>query len=168
MINQTIQQALNEQIKHELESAYVYLSMAAYFESINLQGFAHWMRLQHQEETSHAMKLFDYLHDRGGRVLLKAIEQPPVEFDSCMDVFERALAHEQKVTTLINSLYDLAIKENDHATQIHLQWFITEQVEEEKSAAEVVDKLKMAGDHPGALFLLDQQLGGRQAEAHGH
>jgi len=165
MINQTIQDALNEQIKHELESAYLYLSMAAYFESVNLQGFAHWMRLQHQEETAHGMKLFNYLNDRGGRVHLQAIEQPKTDFQSSLEVFEQALAHEKKVTALINNLYDLAIKQNDHATQIHLQWFITEQVEEEKNAQDVVDKLKMAADHPGALFLLDQQLASRMAEA---
>ncbi len=165
MINQTIQDALNEQIKHELESAYLYLSMAAYFESVSLQGFAHWMRLQHQEETAHGMKLFDYLNDRGGRVILQAIEQPKTDFQSSLEVFEQALAHEKKVTALINNLYDLAIKQNDHATQIHLQWFITEQVEEEKNAQDVVDKLKMAADHPGALFLLDQQLASRMAEA---
>ncbi len=165
MINQTIQDALNEQIKHELESAYLYLSMAAYFESVNLQGFAHWMRLQHQEETAHGMKLFNYLNDRGGRVHLQAIEQPKTDFQSSLEVFEQALAHEKKVTALINNLYDLAIKQNDHATQIHLQWFITEQVEEEKNAQDVVDKLKMAADHPGALFLLAQQLASRMAEA---
>jgi ferritin len=164
MINQTIQDALNEQIKHELESAYLYLSMAAYFESVNLQGFAHWMRLQHQEETAHGMKLFNYLNDRGGRVRLQAIAQPQTDFASSLEVFEQALTHEQKVTALINNLYDLAIKHNDHATQIHLQWFITEQVEEEKNAQDVVDKLKMAADHPGALFLLDQQLASRMAE----
>ncbi|MBA3469421.1 MAG: ferritin [Herpetosiphonaceae bacterium] len=165
MINHTIQDALNEQIKHELESAYLYLSMAAYFESVNLQGFAHWMRLQHQEETAHGMKLFNYLQDRGGRVRLQAIEQPKTDFSSSLEVFEQALKHEQKVTALINGLYDLAIRENDHATQIHLQWFITEQVEEEKNAQDVVDKLKMAADHPGALFLLDQQLASRMGEA---
>ncbi len=165
MINHTIQDALNEHIKHELESAYLYLSMAAYFESVNLQGFAHWMRLQHQEETAHGMKLFNYLQDRGGRVRLQAIEQPKTDFSSSLEVFEQALKHEQKVTALINGLYDLAIRENDHATQIHLQWFITEQVEEEKNAQDVVDKLKMAADHPGALFLLDQQLASRMGEA---
>ncbi len=122
------------------------------------------MRLQYEEETVHAMKLFDYLHDRGGRAVLQGFEQPQSSFNSSLEVFELALHHEEKVTALINSLYDLAIKENDHATQIHLQWFITEQVEEEKSASDVVEKLKMAGDHPGALFLLNEQLGGRAAE----
>lgn len=164
MINPTIEAAINDQIKHEFESAYLYLSMSAYFESVNLSGFAHWMRLQYEEETVHAMKLFDYLHDRGGRAVLQAMAQPQSTFNSSLEVFEMALHHEQRVTALINSLYDLAIKENDHATQIHLQWFITEQVEEEKSASDVVEKLKMAGDHPGALFLLNEQLGSRAAE----
>jgi ferritin len=164
MINETIQDAINDQIKHEFESAYLYLSMSAYFEAVNLQGFAHWMHLQYQEETAHALRLFNYLQDRGGRVRLRAIEQPQTDFSSSLEVFELALNHEKKVTALINNLYDLAKKHSDHATQIHLEWFITEQVEEEKNASDVVEKLRMASDHPGALFLLDQQLAGRAAE----
>ena len=120
------------------------------------------MRLQYEEEVSHAMKLFDYIHDRGGRVVLQAIDQPAAEFGSLLDVFQKALEHEQKVTGMINRIYDLAVKENDYPTQIEMQWFITEQVEEEKSAGDIVDQLKMVGDHGPSLIMLDRHLGARQ------
>lgn len=164
MLNKAIQDAINEQVKNELYSAYLYLSMSAYFEAVNLPGFAHWMRLQSQEEVSHAMKYFDFISDRGGRVVLQAIDQPPVEFQSPLDVFQRTLEHERKVTAMIHRLYELAVKENDYATQTELQWFITEQVEEEKRAHEIVERLKMIGDQGAALLMLDRQLGERGSD----
>jgi ferritin len=163
MINKPVQDAINEQIKHELYSAYLYLSMAAYFESVNLSGFTNWMKVQASEEQGHAMKFFDYVFERGGRVQLKAIEQPPVEWKSPMDAFAQVLEHEQKVTALIHSLYALALKESDYASQIMLQWFITEQVEEEKNASDIVEMLKMIGAHDTAILMLDHDLGKRSA-----
>jgi ferritin len=162
MLSKALEGAINDQIRDELYSAYLYLSMSAYFEANNLPGSARWMRLQSEEEVSHAMKLFDYIHDRGSQVTLQGIEQPPSEFASTLDIFEKALAHEQKVTGLINDIYALAVKENDYPTQIELQWFITEQVEEEKSAGEIVDQLKMVGDHGPSLLMLDRALGARE------
>jgi ferritin len=162
MLSKTLEGAINDQIRDELYSSYLYLSMSAYFEANNMPGSARWMRLQSEEELSHAMKLFDYMNDRGSRVVLQGIEQPPAEFASTFDIFEKALAHEQKVTGLINSIYELAVKENDYPTQIELQWFITEQVEEEKNAGDIVDQLKMVGDHRPSLIMLDTALGARQ------
>ena len=161
MISKALQDALNEQIKNELYSAYLYLSMSAYFERINLPGSARWMRLQSQEETSHAMKFFDHLNDRGGTVVLQAIDQPPSEFKSPLEMFQQALAHEQKVTGMINKLYALAVKENDYPAQVELQWFVTEQVEEEKNATQIVELLKMVGEHSPSLLMIDRQLGAR-------
>ncbi len=163
MLSKKLQDAINDQIKHELYSAYLYLSMSAHFEAVNQPGFARWMRLQSQEEASHAMKLFDFIHDRGGRVVLQAIAQPPGEFKSPLEVFQQALEHEQKVTGMIHRLYELAGKENDYATQVMLQWFITEQVEEEKTAGDVVEQLRSIGEQPAALFMLDRQLGARES-----
>jgi len=162
MLNKKLQDKMNDQIKHELYSAYFYLSMAAYLESANLPGAAHWMRLQAQEEQEHAMKFFEHIHDRGGRVTLQAIDQPPTEFNGLLDVFEKTLEHEQKVTGLINDLYRLAVKEDDYASQIFLQWFVDEQVEEEKNASQIVEQIKMIGDHKGSLFMLDGHLGRRE------
>jgi len=161
MLSKTIQDALNEQIKNELYSSYLYLSMAAYSESVNLPGFAHWMRAQAQEEIAHAIKMFDHIHERGGRVMLQAIPQPPVEFESPLDVFRKTLEHEQHVTALIHDLYALALQEKDYASQMFLQWFITEQVEEEESAGAIVDQLEMIGDHGQGLVMLDRQLAQR-------
>lgn len=161
MLKKAVQDAINEQIKGELESAYLYLAMSAYCESASLRGFAHWMRLQSQEEVGHAMKLFNFLNDRGGRVILQALAEPPYEFQSPLDMMEQALKHERKVTGMINALYELAIKKNDYATQAHLQWFLTEQVEEEKTAQELVEQLKMLGDQTAALLLLDREVGQR-------
>ncbi len=163
MLSKKLQDAINDQIKHELYAAYLYLSMSAHFEAVNQPGFARWMRLQSQEEASHAMKLFDFIHDRGGRVVLQAIAQPPGEFKSPLEVFQQALEHEQKVTGMIHRLYELAGKENDYATQVMLQWFITEQVEEEKTAGDVVEQLRSIGEQPAALFMLDRQLGARES-----
>jgi ferritin len=163
MINKTVQDAINEQIKNELYSAYLYLSMAAYFESLNLPGFTNWMKVQASEEQEHAMKFFEYLYERGGRVQLKAIDQPPFEWGSAMQAFEQVLDHEQKVTGMIHSLYALAVKENDYASQVMLQWFITEQVEEEKNAAAIVEQLKLIEARETAVLMLDHDLGKRSA-----
>lgn len=164
MLSKTLQDAMNEQIKNELYSAYIYLSMSAYCEAENLPGFAHWMRLQAQEEVGHAMKFYDFIYDRGGRVALKAIDQPPIEFGSPLDVFEKTLEHEQKVTGMIHNLYALAVQEKDYPSQVFLQWFIDEQVEEEKNASQIVETLKMIGDQGPALIMLDRELAQRQAE----
>jgi len=145
MIKEKIQDALNKQINAELYSSYLYLSMSAYFESINLKGCANWMRVQTQEELVHAMKFYDYLIERGGKVILSSIESPPTEWPSPLAIFEQAYQHEQKVTGLINGLVDLAIAEKDHATNNFLQWFVSEQVEEEASADEVAQKIKLMG-----------------------
>ena len=161
MLNQSLQDAMNEQIKNELYSAYFYLAMAAYFESKNFAGFARWMELQAQEEQSHAMKLYGFINERGGRVELKAIDQPPLDFESPLDVFEKVLAHEQLVTSLINDLYALALTENDYASQAFLQWFVTEQVEEEANATLIVEQLKLVGDKGHALLMMDRALGQR-------
>jgi ferritin len=161
MLGEAIQDAMNEQMKNEFYAAYQYLSMAAYCESENLPGFAHWMRTQAREETEHAMKFYDFILDRNGRVVLRAIDEPVVEFGSPLEVFERALEHEQRVTAMINDLYGLAVRENDYASQTFLQWFVTEQVEEEKNTGDVVETLKMIGDKSEALFLLDRELGHR-------
>ena len=162
MLSKTLEEAINDQIKNELYSAYLYLSMSAYLEANNMPGSARWMRLQSQEETSHAMKLFDYMYDRGNRVVLQAIDQPPSEFASALDIFEKALGHEQKVTGMINRIYELAVKENDYPTQVELQWFITEQVEEEKSAGDIVEQLKIVGEHGPSMIMLDRALGARE------
>jgi ferritin len=161
MLGEAIQDAMNDQMRNEFDAAYQYLSMAAYCESENLPGFAHWMRAQAREETEHAMKFYDFILDRNGRVVLQAIEEPVVEFGSPLEVFERALEHERSVTAMINDLYGLAVRENDYASQTFLQWFVTEQVEEEKNAGDIVETLRMVGDKSEALFLLDRELGRR-------
>ena len=161
MLSKGVQDAINEQIKHEVESAYLYLSMSAYCESLQYSGIATWLRIQWQEELDHAMKLFKYVHERGGRVILQAIDRPPAEFKSLLDVFQQVLAHEQKVTSLINKLYELTLKEPDYASQIELQWFIKEQVEEEKNAGDIIQQLKTVGENGTALIMLDRQLGAR-------
>ena len=164
-MKQPVQDAVNEQIKHELESAYVYLSMSAHFEAENLPGFARWMRLQAQEELGHAMRLFDYMNDRGGRVVLQAVDQPPSKFDSPLSVFEKALQHEQKVTALIEQLYETAQQHRDYATQVQLNWFLTEQVEEENNAELIVEQMRMAGNDRAALLIMDRELGSRSPAA---
>lgn len=153
-----VKEAINEQIKHEFYAAYLYLSMAGSFEVANLTGFAHWMREQAKEETNHAMKFFDFLLDRGDHARLQAIDAPPYAFRSPLDTFEQALEHEKEVTSLIHDLYGLAVRENDYAAQVMLNWFVAEQVEEEKSATEIVERLRMAGEDSAALLLLDAEL----------
>ena len=161
MISKKVEEALNGQINAELYSAYLYLSMEAYFESVSLPGFATWMRVQTQEELMHTMKIYGFVNERGGRVLLKSIDQPPTEWESPLAVFEASYKHEQKVTGFINDLVNLAIEQKDHATNSFLQWFVNEQVEEEDSADQVVQKLKMIKNDPGGLFLVDRELGQR-------
>ena len=161
MLNSKIQDAFNGQLNAETFSSYLYLSMSAYFDSQNLAGMSSWMRVQAQEELTHAVKFYDYINERGGRVVLKAVDAPETEWDSPLAAFEHVYAHEQKVTGLINDLVDLALAERDHATHIFLQWFVSEQVEEEDSANEVVQKIKLMGDASGGLFMLDRELGQR-------
>jgi ferritin len=164
MINKAMQDAMNEQINKELFSSYLYLSMAAYFEDKNLPGFAKWMRVQEQEEREHGMKFYDFILERGGKVTLKTIEAPKSEWKSNLEVFDEVAAHEAKVTASINPLYELALKEKDYPAQIFLQWFISEQVEEEKNAAEIIATLKMIDAHETAVLQLDHRLGKRSAD----
>ena len=161
-INRKIQDAINKQINHEFYSAYLYLSMSAYFESINLKGFAHWMRTQAKEEDEHAMKLYKFLVERGGKVILSEIEKPPLEWKSPLDAIESAYKHEQKVTEMINGLVNLAAVEKDRATEVFLQWFVNEQVEEENSTNELVQKLKLVGDSGNGLLMIDSELAKRK------
>ncbi|MFH1404313.1 MAG: ferritin [Candidatus Altiarchaeota archaeon] len=162
MISDKMQDAMNEQMNAELYSSYLYLSMSAYFEDRNLSGFAQWMRVQAQEELIHAMKFYTHVIDRGGRVELKAIDLPPKEWKSPLEVFEEAYKHELKVTGLINSLVDLAQGEKDYASNSMLQWFVDEQVEEEASADDIVQKLRMIKDAPAGIVMYDRGLGKRK------
>ncbi len=161
MISKKMQEALNGQVAAEFYSAYLYLSMSAYLESIDLKGFANWMRVQYQEEVSHAEKIFDHVIERDGRAVVKAWEAPPAEWKLALDVFETAYKHEQKVTGLINGLVDQALAEKDHATYNFLQWFVNEQVEEEASVKTIVQQLKLLGDSRAGLFQIDRELGQR-------
>lgn len=163
MLDAKIESALNEQINHELASAYLYLSMAAHFEAANLPGSARWMRRQAKEEQAHAMKIFDHVNDRDGRVRLQALAQPPVEFGSTIEVWEQTLTHEQKVSGLIHALYALAMEAKDYPTQALMQWFVTEQVEEEKTARTILDQVRKIGAASSAIFFLDRHLG-KEAE----
>ena len=165
MIGKKMLDALNEQVNAELYSAYLYLSMSAYFESVNLRGFASWMRVQAQEEQTHGMKIYGHIIERGGRATMKAIAEPQSEWKSPRAAFEAVLAHERKVTKLIGALVDLAIKEKDHGANNFLQWFVKEQVEEEASAEEVLHKLEQVGESAPALLMLDHQLGERKASS---
>jgi len=161
MLSQKMQEALNSQINAEYYSSYLYLSMAAHCEAASLKGFGNWFRVQALEEMTHVMKFFDYVLDRGGRVELAPIDGPQTKWDSPVDIFEATLAHERHVTGLINKLVDLAIAESDHATNTLLQWFVTEQVEEESTADEILQQLKLLGDAAHGLFMLDRELGQR-------
>jgi len=161
MLTEKIEKAINAQINAEMYSSYLYLSMATYFDSISLGGCANWMKQQAQEELFHGMKMFNFVAERGGRVTLEAIDKPPSQWESTLAVFENVLAHEQKVTGLINDLVDLAISERDHATNIFLQWFVSEQVEEEDNAGTLVDRVKLIGDDANGLFMLDTELAQR-------
>ncbi len=164
MINPKLQTAINSQINQEYAASYSYLQMSAYFEAENLDGFAHWMYLQHQEEQVHGYKLITYLHDRGGKLELESIAKPKLNFDSTLDAFKMALSYEQENTLAINNLYALAKELNDYATQSHLQWFIDEQVEEEKSIEDIITVLEKIGDDVTAMLYLNDKLAARQAE----
>jgi len=161
MLSQKLHDAINEQINRELYSAYLYQAMSAHFAFESWGGFAHWMHLQAKEEQAHAERFYEYLLDRGARVTLKAIEQPPVEFGSALDIFKASYEHEQYITASINAIYELAVAEKDYATQQMLLWFVKEQVEEEKHASENVTLLERAGDRIHALMALDHQLAQR-------
>jgi ferritin len=162
MLTKTVVDALNEQINREIYSSYLYLAMAAWSESGNRRGMAHWLRLQSKEEYGHAMKILGYIEDHGARVALKAIAEPPAEFMCPLELFHQVLAHEKKISSNMHDLHALATKEKDIPTQIFLQWFVTEQVEEEKNASEIVENFKLVGDAPGAVFMIDRHLATRQ------
>ena len=163
MLSDKMQDALNGQLNAELYSSYLYLSMNAYFKSINLDGFANWMYYQAQEELTHSMKFYDFINQRGGKVKLLQVGAPPTDWDSPLTVFKATLEHEQKVTGLINDLVELALAEHDHATNIFLQWFVSEQVEEEESVGGVLEQLKLMGEAKGGLFMIDRELAKRSA-----
>ena len=165
MLNQVVQDKINEQINNELYSSYSYLAMSAYCESEHFTGCAAWLRMQSQEEYSHAMRLYDFLIARGGRVFLHPIEKPQASFESLTHVFKQVLAQEQNVTAQIDSLYELAFQEKAFAALVELEWFIQEQVEEEKTAREIVHKFELVGDDPPSLLDLDRELGERKPEA---
>jgi len=161
MISNKMEKALNEQLNAELFSSYLYLSMAAHFESNNWRGFAHWMKKQSEEEYGHAMKFFGFINEVGKKVTLDKIEKPKLEWDSPLEAFEEALKHEEYITKRINDLVNLAVEEKDHATNNFLQWFVKEQVEEVSSVQTIVETMKLIGDHTGSLFMLDRELGKR-------
>ncbi len=160
-MNRKIEDAFNEHLNAEHYSSYLYLSMSAYLESENLKGMANWMRIQAQEEMAHVMKFYDFIHDRDGKVTLKEIKAPKTEWSSPMEVFEDALTHERLVSGLINDLVNLTMSENDHMSNTFLQWFVTEQVEEEATVKEIVDMMKLVGDNGVARFMLDGELSQR-------
>lgn len=164
MLNPELEAALNAQLGGELYSSHLYLSMSAYCESVNMPGAAHWFRMQADEERTHALKFFDHIVDRGGRVTLGTVDTPPTGFASLLDAFEQALQAERNVTAAIDRLTALAVTHSDFAAQAFLQWFVTEQVEEEKQTDEVVQTLRAIGDDPATLFILDRELGARQPE----
>ena len=161
MISREMEEALNRHLTSEFYSAHLYLSMAAWCESAGLQGCAHWMMLQYGEESGHALKFYNHVLDRGGHIRLQAVPAPPGGFASALDVFEKTLAHEREVTAEINSLYSLAVKENDFASQTFLNWFVAEQVEEEKAAQDIIDRLRLAGEDGTALLIVDKELAAR-------
>lgn len=163
MFTEIMQKAMNDQIHHELESAYIYLSMAAYFTAENYPGFSHWMKMQFDEEMIHAFKFYDYIHSRGAKVSLQAIEEPPVDFASPLAAFETSLGHEQKISADIHRLYTLAMEENDYPSLSFLQWFIDEQVEEEEHVSGVVEDIKRVSGSEQGLLMLDRELGQRMA-----
>ncbi|MDY6964661.1 MAG: ferritin [Halobacteriota archaeon] len=158
MISDKMVEALNTQMNRELYSAYLYMSMSAHSTYIGLKGFANWFMVQYQEEMTHAMKFYDYINNQGGRVKLAEIAEPPTEFESPLDMFEKTLKHEQFVTKCINELVDLAIEEKDHATNIFLQWYVTEQIEEEGNDNDIISKLELIGDDGNGLLTLDKEL----------
>lgn len=162
MINKKMNDAFNKQINEEVFSSYLYLSMAAHFDSLGLSGFSRWFRLQAQEEMFHGMKFYNHIVERGGKVELKAIKDPEKKWISPLKAYEAALKHEQHITRCINDLMDLSMNERDHASKSMLQWFVDEQVEEEATATEIIDKLKLAGDRGEMLYMIDKELSARQ------
>ncbi|PID78086.1 MAG: ferritin [Deltaproteobacteria bacterium] len=164
MLNEKVEKALNDQLNAESFSAYLYLSMSSYFESLNMKGFATWMRVQAEEEYVHAKKFYDFILQRGGRIRLKGFEDPQTDWDSPEDAFAGSLHHEEYITSRINSLMNIAIEEKDHATQIFLQWFVTEQVEEEDNVGSVLSQIRMMGETKNGLYMLDRELGQRSLE----
>ncbi len=162
MISKTMEDAINKQINRELYSAYLYLGMSAYCESANLKGFAKWLRIQAKEEQDHALKFYDFIIARGGKISLGAIEATKTKWASTGKIFEEVYAHEQKVTGMINALVEMAAKEKDHASFEMLQWFVKEQVEEEENASAILAQINIVGDVPGHLFCLDHELGKRE------
>jgi len=163
-MNTKLLNEMNEQINKEIYSGYLYLAMAAHFETQNLGGFAKWMEMQAKEELEHGMKFYSFLNEMGEKVELKAIDQPQTSFGSPTEVFEQVLEHEKYVTSRIHMLYELALAEKDYATEVFLQWFVKEQVEEEKNATEILESLKMAGESGNFLFMLDRKLGEREED----
>ena len=163
MISKEMEKAINEQINREFYSAYLYLSMATFLAEKNVTGMAQFMKVQAQEETTHAMKMYDYVEEQGGRVLLDAIDKPDTEFDSILAVFKQSFEHEQFVTKNINGLMDLAIKQSDHATKVFLDWFVSEQVEEEATFDAIIKKLELIGENGHGILMIDEQLNQRTA-----
>lgn len=165
MISEKMQSALNEQVNKEFYSAYLYLAMSAYCTKIGLPGFAHWMRIQYEEENMHVTRMYDYILNQGGDVHLKAIEEPPREYGSPLEIVEKTLEHEQFITGSIHRLMSQAIDEHDYATQTFLQWYVSEQVEEESNVQDVLNPLRMVGNDKGGLMMIDQKLGARPVPA---
>jgi len=161
VLSEKMVEALNKQINREIYSAYLYLSMSTYSTFKGLKGFANWFMVQYQEEMTHTMKIYDYVNDQGGQVKLMTVAQPPMEFGSPLEMFEKTLEHEKFVTKCINDLVDLAIEGKDHATRIFLQWFVTEQIEEEANDNEIIAKLKLVGKEGNGLFMIDKELAAR-------
>jgi ferritin len=164
MLSKRLHQGLNDQIKNEFYSAYLYLAMSAHAETNNMPGTASWLKLQSHEEWTHGMKFYAFLMDRGARVTFQAIQEPPATYASLLEMFEQVLAHEKKVTQAINRLYELALSDKDYPSQVMLQWFINEQVEEEKNATQIIERLKMIPEKSGSIFYLDHELGKRAKE----
>lgn len=165
MIKESIEKALNNQVNEEFYSSYLYLAMSAFFESKNLTGFAKWMKLQSSEEYLHAEKIYNFIHQKGGVVNLTAIKQPKTKWESVVEVFEDTYKHEQHISSSINDIVDLALKEKDHATAAFLQWFVNEQVEEEATALKILEDVKMVSGNPNGMFMLDRELGQRVPNA---
>ena len=163
MISDKMQKELNEQVNKEFYSAYLYLAMSAYCDSMGLPGFGHWMRMQYEEESLHVTKMYDYILNQGGKIHLKTIDEPPQDYGTPLEVFEMTLEHEKEVTGLIHRLMDLALEERDYATQTFLQWYVTEQVEEEANVNDILAPLRMVGNDKSGLMMIDQQLAGRAA-----
>jgi ferritin len=158
VLSERMVDALNKQVNREVYSAYLYLSMSAYSTFKGLKGFANWFMVQYQEEMTHAIKIYGYINDQGGQVKLMAVQKPPTEFGSPLEMFEKTLEHEKFVTKCINDLVNLAIEEKDHATKIFLHWFVTEQIEEEANDNEIIAKLKLVGKEGNGLFMIDKEL----------